>query len=258
MFKTSEIETSNNKPDSLQNELFSVFKDNMLRREIASLKADGFSGENLIEGISFIEESPEALGIFPPIKREEESGFLIGCYNPSILLRHLTSLNGIEISELENTMRSFEFSGEGFLGKDEKLLDVLVADNEFIESKGLTHQELAYCLRYAEAIIESRWDFKKRHGYDSKDKNKFILNGQVFMAEIIQYLGPQSSPFRDGTSTTIDIMICNLQTEKSLFASGLHKDMIERYGFYEGKGSSYRLEPSDIIEVFELDSRKIS
>jgi hypothetical protein len=26
--------------------------------------------------------------------------------------------------------------------------------------------------------------------------------------------------------------------------------MIERYGFYEGKGTPYRVEPADVLEVF--------
>jgi hypothetical protein len=28
--------------------------------------------------------------------------------------------------------------------------------------------------------------------------------------------------------------------------------MIERYGFYEGKSTSYRLEPREVVEVFDF------
>jgi len=28
--------------------------------------------------------------------------------------------------------------------------------------------------------------------------------------------------------------------------------MIERYGFYEGKGTSYRVEPKQVVELFDF------
>jgi hypothetical protein len=33
--------------------------------------------------------------------------------------------------------------------------------------------------------------------------------------------------------------------------------MIERYGFYEGKGTPYRVEPRQVIEVFDFLKEKI-
>ena len=48
------------------------------------------------------------------------------------------------------------------------------------------------------------------------------------------------------------MVIKNEDTGASLSYSGLLPDMIQRYGFYEGKGTSYRLEPSKILEVFDF------
>ena len=33
-------------------------------------------------------------------------------------------------------------------------------------------------------------------------------------------------------------------------------DMIERYGFYEGKGTPYRVDPKKIVEVFDFLKKK--
>ena len=43
-----------------------------------------------------------------------------------------------------------------------------------------------------------------------------------------------------------------LDNGKKLEYSGLVPRMIERYGFYEGKGTSFRVEPKQILEVFDF------
>src|SRR5687767_6814855 len=80
--------------------------------------------------------------------KDDKTGFLVGGKNETALIRKLTELNGRKIADLEKDMRpgakSEVGSRLGYLGKEEKLLEVIADDNDFVLGKlGLTHQELA-------------------------------------------------------------------------------------------------------------------
>lgn len=171
---------------------------------------------------------------------EEESGFIIGGINTSDQIRTLQQLVGTSIEDLEAHMKPGRDSMAGFLGEDESLLEVLAQDNDFVLSHGLTHQELAKQLKFAEEV--------RQRGLG----NEFEYNGRRYHIKVMQTRGYQRSPFDDGTKTDSDIRITNLTNGATLRCSCLLKDMIERYGFYEGRGTGYRLEPADILEVFDF------
>ena len=52
--------------------------------------------------------------------------------------------------------------------------------------------------------------------------------------------------------TNCDATVWNLENGKKLNYSLLVPHLIERYGFYEGKGTPYRVEPRAILEVFDF------
>src|SRR5688500_18130066 len=58
-------------------------------------------------------------------RKDPKTGFLLGGKNGTDLLPRLTETNGRTIADLEKDMRPGNFSTAGFLGKDEKLLEVL-------------------------------------------------------------------------------------------------------------------------------------
>jgi hypothetical protein len=192
----------------------------------------------------FTKVDPEKLGVkLVPPKKDPATGFVVGGKNPTALVRKLTELNGRKIPDLERDMRPGAMSRAGFLGKDEKLLDVLAADNAFVvEELGLTHQELARHLRVVGAIA-----LKHRGG-----PKEFTYHGRKFKVMSVSFLGYQESPFRDGTRTDSDATVRNLTNGKKLTYSLLVPLMIERYGFYEGKGTSYRVDPRAVLEVFDF------
>ena len=65
------------------------------------------------------------------------------------------------------------------------------------------------------------------------------------------------SPFDDGTKTSCEATVENLENGKKLTYSLLVPQMIERYGFYEGKGTRFRVDPRSIVAVLDfLDSKK--
>jgi hypothetical protein len=180
---------------------------------------------------------------------DPKTGFIIGGKNATSLIRKLTEINGRKIADLEKDMRpgaigdGFIGSTKGFLGKEEKLLDVLAMDNELIVDKlGLTHQQMALPLLIAAAIGD-----KNRF---QREPTPFRYHGQDYRIKMICYKGYQFSPFYDKTATSCDAELENLTAKKKLKYSPLVPQMIERYGFYEGKGTPYRVEPAEVLEVF--------
>lgn len=182
-------------------------------------------------------------------KEDPKTHFIVGGKNATDLVAKLTEINGRKIADLEKDMRpgavSVVGSEKGFLGDDERLVDVLVADNKFVvdESK-LTHQELAKHLLLLAAI-------------GAKTPNQeFLYHGQRFRLKTIYSRGEQLSPFNDGTKTSAVAVLRNLSNGKELQYSLLVPEMILRYGFYEGKGTPYRVDPKQILQTLAFLERK--
>jgi hypothetical protein len=189
------------------------------------------------------------LGIAPvPETTDPKTGFKVAGTNSTALIRQLTEINGRTIAALEDDMRPGKLSEAGFLGPDEKLLTVMAEDNRYVvEERGLTHCELARHLRF----LASKWDFS-----DKEWCEPFYYQGRRFQVCRFHWKGIQESPFRDGTQTSADAMVRNLDNGKEVSYSLLVPDMIERYGFYEGKGTKYRVEPQAIIDVLDFLKHK--
>lgn len=191
----------------------------------------------------YTDVKPESLGVKPvePTK-DPKTGFLVGGKNPTELIRKLTEINGRRIDVLERDMRPKKLSKAGFLGADEKLLDVLAMDNDYVLGElGLTHQELARHLHVIGVIA--------RGATNNDQWVTFRYHGQTFRAQLQCARGYQDSPFQDDTKANCNATLENVATGKKLVYSLLVPMMMERYGFYEGKGTPYRVEPRQIVEV---------
>jgi len=141
-------------------------------------------------------------------------------------------------------MRPGALSRLGFLGKDESLLEILAEDNRFVvETKGLSHQELARHLHIVGALAVKN---------AQKDPFEFLYHGKRFKATAQCFKGTIDSPFDDGTKTNCAANVWNVATGKTVAFSLLVPYMIERYGFYEGKGTTYRVDPRSILDVFDF------
>jgi hypothetical protein len=197
------------------------------------------------QGQDYTKVDPAKLGVKPvPPKKDPATGFVVAGKNATALVRQLTEINGRKIADLEKDMRPGAASRAGFLGKDEKLLDVLAADNAYVvDEHGLTHQELARHLHLAGAIAAK---------HAAAGEKEFMYHGRRYKVKAVLFLGYQDSPFKDGTRTDCDATIWNLSNGKKLSYSLLVPHMIERYGFYEGKGTSFRVDPRAVLEVFDF------
>ena len=155
----------------------------------------------------------------------------------------LKEINGIKIADLESSMRPGKLSKAGFLGDKERLLEVMAADNDWIVQARLTHQEIACHLRVL-AVVSRR------------ESKPFIYHGTRLRAKIIQYDGFQESPFNDGTKASTDVALENLDNGERIWYSSLVPMMVERYGFYESKGTLYRVDPKAVVKVLPFLTAK--
>jgi hypothetical protein len=190
---------------------------------------------------------PEKLGVQPvPPQKDPATGFVVAGKNATALIRQLPQIAGRKIASLEKDMRPGAASRAGFLGKDERLLDVMAADNAYVvEELGLTHQELARHLRVVGAIA-------LKHAVNTKKEKEFTYHGRTYKAKADCSRGYQESPFEDGTKANCNVTVRNLTNGKKLHYSLLVPAMMERYGFYEGKGTPYRVDPRAVLEVFDF------
>lgn len=185
----------------------------------------------------------------PAFERDATSGFIIGGKNETSLIETLTELNGHKIAELEAEMRPGASSYDGFLGADESLLEVLSADNRYVvDELGLTHQELA---RHLQALAAIGWRQLERDERGAP----FTYRGRRFRISIAVTRGSQPSPFNDGTESGANAILENLDNGQQLAFGLLLPTMIGRYGFYEGHGTPYRVEPREVIELLDFLTR---
>jgi hypothetical protein len=187
----------------------------------------------------------ESLGIKPVVpKKDGKTGFVVGGKNATSLIAKLPEIAGRPIADLEKDMRPGALSGKGFLGRDERLLDVLAADNRLVVDRlGLSHQDLALHLHVLGALAG-------KHG--ATKPVEIAYHGRKLRLKATFSRGFQTSPFQDGTKTNCNAMMENLGNGKRLGYSLLVPYMIERYGFYEGKGTPYRVDPGKVLEVLDF------
>jgi hypothetical protein len=175
---------------------------------------------------------------------DPKTGFVVGGENTSVLISTLTEINGHTISDLESNLRPGAFSDKGFLGSDESLLKVLVEDNQYVVQRmKTTHQKLARELRLIAAI-----------GIKIEGK-EFWYRDRRMKVTIRSSRGFQESPFHDGLKSNSDVTVCNLSNGKTLTYSLLVPDLVERYGFYEGHSTPYRVEPRQVLCVLDFLTR---
>ncbi len=190
----------------------------------------------------FTHVDPAALGVEPVSPRKDPvTCFQVGGKNSTDSIKRLPEINGRKIAELERDMRPGAESFKGFLGENESLLDVMAADNKLVVDEWKrTHQELARHMRVL-ADIGSKLGRKE-----------FLYHGRRFRVELVMFRGEQPSPFHDGTKTGSDAIVRNLDSGKEIRYSLLVPDMVERYGFYEGQGTEYRVDPRKLLGVIDF------
>ena len=147
---------------------------------------------------------------------------------------YIDTLTEVEIAKIEARLRPNQSSKIGFLGPSESLKEVIYQDAETLRRLGLTHEEIADKLEY---LVSNP---QKSHG---------------FKVDSRRYRGSQQDPFQEGRSSVPhsnkDITITNSIGEVVTFP-GLIIKLIRDYQFFEGRGTSYRLDPENAVKILHI------
>ena len=131
---------------------------------------------------------------------------------------------------------------EGFLGDDTRHIhDIIEEDVHTLARLGVTQEQIADRLQY---FIE-----------EGKKGLETPVDLGDFTTQVIWRRGMLPSPFGDPKRLYHKIVatVFNKHLNKELRYTQLNVHMIRDHGFFEGKGSVFRLEPEDLVEILEIE-----
>lgn len=133
---------------------------------------------------------------------------------------------------IQDKMKAGVLTAEGFLGTDKRnFRDIIAEDMKKVNSFDKSLEDIADRMQY---LME-----KSFLSYDGS-----ILVDKDYEVEYKSYRGVLLSPFpRAGRFGKATIKVTNLKNNMSVVWTPLHVHFIRDYGFFEGKGSRFRIEP---------------
>ena len=148
----------------------------------------------------------------------------------------------VQLSKIQEKMKPGIITRDGFLGQDGRnLIDILVEDEATVKRLDLTHEKTAG------RMIELREAGLRGLG-------NFILVDPHFEVRVDSVRGKLPCPFGDpGVFQKTNTTVRNLEKGKEITFTDLHIHMIGSHGFYEGKGSVFRLDPKELVSVLEVE-----
>ena len=148
----------------------------------------------------------------------------------------------VQMDRIQEKMQPGIYTRDGFLGTDRrKLIDILIEDDEAVKRMDLTHRQIA------DRMIELR-------DAGMRGLGEFINVEPHYEVRVISVRGKLPCPFGDpGIFPKTNTVVRNTKLDRELTFTDLHIHMVGSHGFYEGKGSPFRLEPAELAEVLDIE-----
>jgi hypothetical protein len=134
-----------------------------------------------------------------------------------------------------------EITKEGFLGEDTRHIHAIIEeDQRALEGLGITREQIADRLQY---FIE-----EGKKGLES------LVDLGNFTTQIRWSRGMLPSPFGDPKRLYHKIVatVFNKTLQQEIRYTQLNVQMIRDHGFFEGKGSVFRLDPEEVVRVLDI------
>lgn len=156
----------------------------------------------------------------------------------------------LTIEDLEGRMRPGELSQGGFLGKSERLLEVMARDDRALLELGVTHEELA-------ARLDGFLRTTMSNSSLSAHVGMYELKVEIFTGF---QMCPWSPDVHSGQCTTgggvdygsVDWKIRNIRTGQEMHGPGLAVHLIRDHHFFEGVDSPHRVDPLKLARLLEF------
>ena len=147
----------------------------------------------------------------------------------------------VQMKKIQEQLQPGVITRDGFLGKDRRnLVDILEDDDAKVKRMKLTHRQIAY------RMLELR-------NAGMRGLGDFISVEPHYEIRVDSVRGKLPCPFGDpGILPKTNITVRNLKKDREIIFTDLHIHLIGSHGFYEGKGSPFRLEPADLADILEI------
>ena len=148
----------------------------------------------------------------------------------------------VQMNQIQERMLPGVYTRDGFLGTDRrKLIDILLEDDEAVKRMDLTHRQIA------DRMIELL-------DAGMRGLGEFINVEPHYEIRVISVRGKLPCPFGDpGIFPKTNTVVRNTKLDREVTFTDMHIHMVGSHGFYEGKGSPFRLEPKQLAEVLDIE-----
>ena len=148
----------------------------------------------------------------------------------------------VQMNQIQERMQPGIITRDGFLGTDRrKLIDILLEDDEAVKRMDLTHWQIA------DRMIELR-------DAGMRGLGEFINVEPHYEIRVISVRGKLPCPFGDpGIFPKTNTVVRNTKLDREVTFTDMHIHLVGSHGFYEGKGSPFRLEPAELAEVLDIE-----
>jgi hypothetical protein len=153
----------------------------------------------------------------------------------------------LTVEALEDRMRPGQLSQGGFLGKSEKLLEVMARDDRALLELGVTHEELA-----------ARLDGLLRTAMPASPLSAHVENFEIKTEMFTGFqICPWAPDIHSGQCTagggvdygSVNWKIRNLRTGQEMHGPGLAVHLIRDHHFFEGLNSPCRVDPLELARL---------
>jgi hypothetical protein len=147
----------------------------------------------------------------------------------------------VQMQAIQDKMKPGVIVRDGFLGTDARnLVDILTVDDGEMTRLGLTREDMA---RRMIALRDA----------GTAGLGELIDVPPHFEVRVDSVRGRLPCPFGDpGIFPKTNTTVRNTRLGREITYTDLHIHMIGSHGFYEGRGSQFRLEPRELAEVLEV------
>jgi hypothetical protein len=146
----------------------------------------------------------------------------------------------VEMDKIQHNMRPGCITLKGLLGEDRRnLVDILIDDDGRGQAAG--HEPRGDRLAHAGAA--------RRRGTGSGREHH---GGRPLRGARGQRTGQAALPVRGWVVQKTFVQVRNIEQDRTITYTDLHIHMIREHGFYEGKGSAFRLPPHDLVAILDV------
>ncbi|MBN2315926.1 MAG: hypothetical protein JXM79_18510 [Sedimentisphaerales bacterium] len=140
--------------------------------------------------------------------------------------------------KLDDILRSSRLAAGGFMGSDPRsVFDVIDADAGVLDELNVTKEQLAQRMRHITDVAKS-------------GLGTWVLIDENLEAMVEEARGMLVCPWpHPGVFYKRITTVRAIETGESIYWSDLNVHLIEEHGFFEGRGSDFRIEPAELVRL---------